>query len=140
MREPLKSAANLVRSSGGVRARVAPASAFHRARLVYSEATPVNKSPTQPAHSEPTHHTLRRQQYPAFRTDMSTGHVLERFLATNSAWAQAVAEKQPSFFETLAESQQPKMLWLGCADSRVPESVVLAVKPGEVFVHRNIAK
>jgi len=47
--------------------------------------------------------------------------------------------KQPDFFKKSAEGQSPKLLWIGCADSRVPESIVMAAKPGDIFVHRNIA-
>jgi len=65
--------------------------------------------------------------------------VLSRLLSSNAQWSQDVNSSDPSFFKNLAKGQSPKVLWIGCADSRVPESVVLACKPGEVFVHRNIA-
>jgi len=62
-----------------------------------------------------------------------------RLLASNARWAQDVSQSQPSFFPQSAKGQQPKVLWIGCADSRVPESVVMACAPGDIFVHRNIA-
>ncbi|KAI0319581.1 carbonic anhydrase [Amylostereum chailletii] len=64
---------------------------------------------------------------------------IARLINANSHWAKAVDNAQPRFFQDMAKGQAPKVLWIGCSDSRVPESVVTASKPGDIFVHRNIA-
>lgn len=48
-------------------------------------------------------------------------------------------EKDPLFFEKLAEDQNPDYLYIGCSDSRVATEELMGVGPGKVFVHRNIA-
>jgi len=60
-------------------------------------------------------------------------------LNSNAAWAGYKNHQNPSFFPTLANGQSPTILWIGCSDSRVPETTVLGLQPGDVFVHRNIA-
>lgn len=57
----------------------------------------------------------------------------------NKKWASKVAQENPSLFPTLASGQHPEILWIGCSDSRCPETTVLGLQPGDVFVHRNIA-
>jgi len=57
----------------------------------------------------------------------------------NDQWSKDVEKAEPGFFTTLAKGQKPQILWIGCSDSRVPESVVCGVPPGEIFVTRNVA-
>lgn len=57
----------------------------------------------------------------------------------NSDWAAKRVAEDPGFFTKLAQGQSPEVLWIGCSDSRVPANEVTGTKPGEVFVHRNIA-
>ena len=64
---------------------------------------------------------------------------LAKLFENNRRWAQAARDQDPGFFENLAGQQTPKYLWIGCSDSRVPANQILGLKPGEVFVHRNVA-
>ena len=62
-----------------------------------------------------------------------------QLLENNKKWAQDKIKNNPNFFSDLAKGQTPPVLWIGCADSRVPANEVIGAKAGEVFVHRNIA-
>ncbi|MEO1288588.1 MAG: carbonate dehydratase [Chloroflexota bacterium] len=64
---------------------------------------------------------------------------LNYLLKQNRAWAQQMSEDDPHFFSDLSKQQHPKYLWIGCADSRVPETQIIQQRPGDIFVHRNVA-
>lgn len=57
----------------------------------------------------------------------------------NENWIAAKLEKDPDYFKKLAKGQNPDILYIGCADSRVSAEDLMGVQPGDVFVHRNIA-
>ena len=64
---------------------------------------------------------------------------LHRLLDQNRTWAENIKASDPDFFQNLAKQQSPRFLWIGCADSRVPSTQLAGLKPGEMFVHRNVA-
>lgn len=68
-----------------------------------------------------------------------TNEYYKKILDNNKAWVESKLNLDPDFFNKLAEGQQPPLLWIGCADSRVPANEIIGAQPGEVFVHRNIA-
>lgn len=68
-----------------------------------------------------------------------TNEYYKKILDNNRAWVESKLGLDPDFFKKLAEGQQPPLLWIGCADSRVPANEIIGAQPGEVFVHRNIA-
>jgi carbonic anhydrase len=64
---------------------------------------------------------------------------LSDLLEKNRRWAAAQLARDPEFFTRLATGQRPRLLWIGCSDSRVPAEELLGCGPGELFVHRNVA-
>ena len=64
---------------------------------------------------------------------------LQELLTNNRRWAAATEARDPGFFARLAKQQNPRYMWIGCADSRVPANEITGLDPGEVFVHRNVA-
>jgi carbonic anhydrase len=64
---------------------------------------------------------------------------LKKLFDRNRAWAEEISAREPEFFRQLARQQTPEYLWIGCSDSRVPSTQLVALTPGEMFVHRNVA-
>lgn len=63
----------------------------------------------------------------------------KQLIENNKKWVEKKLDLDPQFFEKLSKGQKPPVLWIGCADSRVPANEIIGAEPGEVFVHRNIA-
>lgn len=64
---------------------------------------------------------------------------IDDLFTNNQTWAARMECERPGFFTQLTEQQNPKYMWIGCSDSRVPANQISGLEPGEVFVHRNIA-
>ena len=68
-----------------------------------------------------------------------TQAIYQGLLKGNEQFIENALKDDPDYFEKLANGQKPPILWIGCADSRVPANQITNTKPGEIFVHRNIA-
>jgi carbonic anhydrase len=65
--------------------------------------------------------------------------MITSLLEGNRRFVTEVFDRERDYFEDLAKMQRPTVLWIGCSDSRVPVNTITQTKPGEVFVHRNVA-
>ena len=64
---------------------------------------------------------------------------IEQLFKNNRAWIETKLRSDSQYFDKMAAGQQPKMLYIGCSDSRVTVEEILGLEPGEAFVHRNVA-
>jgi len=64
--------------------------------------------------------------------------MIEKFLEGNRAFVAGDFTDKKSFYASLAKGQSPKVLWIGCSDSRVTPERITSAEAGELFVHRNI--
>ena len=64
---------------------------------------------------------------------------LKEVFKNNENWIQEKLSTDKNYFEELGKGQSPELLYIGCSDSRATAEELMGAKPGEVFVHRNIA-
>jgi len=64
---------------------------------------------------------------------------IEQIFKNNQVWVNSKLGVDPDYFKNLANGQNPDILYIGCSDSRVTAEEIMGVKPGDVFVMRNIS-
>jgi carbonic anhydrase len=64
---------------------------------------------------------------------------IAQIFRNNENWIAEKLKLDGEYFKNLSKGQKPEVLYIGCSDSRVTAEELMGVKPGEVFVHRNIA-
>jgi len=64
---------------------------------------------------------------------------IDQIFRNNQEWIREKLKTDRDYFNNLALGQNPEVLYIGCSDSRVTAEELMGAKPGEVFVHRNIA-
>ncbi|HTN22307.1 MAG TPA: carbonate dehydratase [Pelobium sp.] len=87
---------------------------------------------------------FENEKQPRETLNISVGHNTDdinydNLLKWNKEWVADTLKEDKDYFKKLAQGQNPPVLWIGCADSRVPANQITGTNPGDIFVHRNIA-
>jgi len=64
---------------------------------------------------------------------------IDQLLDGNAGFVKDEWGPHAEYYKSIAARQTPKVLWIGCSDSRVSEHQMTGSKPGTMFVHRNVA-
>lgn len=73
------------------------------------------------------------------QSNPNLGPALSSLLSRNEAFSSNIAKDKPDLLAAISKGQAPKVFWIGCADSRMPEGTICQTDPGEIFTVRNIA-
>jgi carbonic anhydrase len=66
-------------------------------------------------------------------------HWIRRFAQGYRGFRQNYFEENRQLFQQLSDGQAPKVMLVGCCDSRVEPALILDAGPGDLFIVRNIA-
>jgi len=64
--------------------------------------------------------------------------IIDQLLAGNERFRAHEFQDQYDRYSTIARQQHPKVLWIGCSDSRIQSGHITHAQPGMLFIHRNI--
>ena len=64
---------------------------------------------------------------------------IRELMLSNKAWAAEKREIKKDYFAQQAAGQNPEVFWIGGSDSRVSPQHITQTRPGELFIHRNLA-
>ncbi len=69
----------------------------------------------------------------------TSDNLYNQIFKNNQEWLKNKKVSDKDFFKHLSKGQSPEILYIGCSDSRVTAEEMTGIKPGQMFVHRNIA-
>lgn len=64
--------------------------------------------------------------------------MIDQLLLGNMKFRESDFDGNIELFRKLTQGQSPKVLWIGCSDSRVLPERITSSQPGDIFVQRNI--
>jgi len=65
--------------------------------------------------------------------------MIDQLLEGNEQFIANEFKPNEAYYQSIATRQTPRVLWIGCSDSRVSEHQMTGSRPGTMFVHRNVA-
>jgi len=64
--------------------------------------------------------------------------LIKEIFEENEKWRNSKIKKNHDFFKKYSKKQNPKILWIGCSDSRVIPNHITKLSLNKIFVHRNL--